>query len=163
MSMQVLILCGSASDLEVVGGAARTLKEFGAAYALHVASAHRTPERVRELVAGAEKEGCRAIIAAAGLSARLAGVVAGMTLLPVIGVPLAAGPLGGRDALLATVQMPPGVPVATMAIGAAGATNAALFALQILALNDPALRAKLLAARKAQAEKVLASDPAERG
>ncbi len=85
------------------------------------------------------------------------------TLLPVIGVPLAAGPLGGRDALLATVQMPPGVPVATMAIGAAGATNAALFALQILALNDPALRAKLLAARKAQAEKVLASDPAERG
>ncbi len=161
--MQVLILCGSASDLETLAAATRTLKEFGATYALHVASAHRTPERVRELVAGAEKDGCRVIIAAAGMAAHLAGAVASMTVLPVIGIPLASGALGGRDALLSTVQMPPGVPVAAVAIGAPGATNAALLALQILALNDAALRNKLLAARRAQAEQVLASDPAERG
>ncbi len=161
--MQVLILCGSASDLETLAASTAVLKEFGVAYELHVASAHRTPERVRELVLGAEKRGCRAIIAAAGLAAHLAGSVASMTVLPVIGIPLAGGPLNGQDALLSTVQMPPGIPVATMAIGKPGATNAALLAVAIIALSDVALKERLVAWRRGQTEKVLGSDPSERG
>jgi 5-(carboxyamino)imidazole ribonucleotide mutase len=161
--MQVLILCGSASGLETLAATTQILKEFGVSYELHVASAHRTPERVRELVGLAEKAGCRAIIAAAGLAAHLAGAVASMTVLPVIGIPMAGGPLNGQDALLSTVQMPPGIPVATVAIGKPGATNAALLAVQMLALGDATLREKLVVWRRRQSEKVVASDPSERG
>ena len=160
--MDVLILCGSASDLGVMEAATATLREFGVRYAFHVASAHRTPERVRELVSQAETEGARVVIAAAGLAAHLAGAVASHTLLPVIGIPLAGGTLGGQDALLSTVQMPPGMPVATVAIGKPGAINAALLAVQILALGREDLREALAAYRRKKTAAVLESDPAER-
>jgi phosphoribosylaminoimidazole carboxylase PurE protein len=161
--MDVLILCGSASDLETMAAATKTLKEFGVSYALHVASAHRTPDRVRELVATAEGEGLKVIIAAAGLAAHLAGAVAGQTTVPVIGVPLAAGAVNGLDALLSTVQMPPGVPVATVAIGKPGAVNSAVLAVEILALADDRLKQALRAWRRDRARAVTESDPAERG
>lgn len=162
VDVDVLLLCGSASDLEVVRAATKVLAEFDVRYALHVASAHRTPEKVRELIASAEKEGAKVIIAAAGLAAHLAGAVASQTCLPVIGVPLAAGSLMGQDALLSTVQMPPGIPVATVAIGKPGAINSAVLAVEILALGDPALGEALKQWRENRAKAVLASDPAER-
>ena len=161
--MDVLILCGSASDLPVMAETTQTLKAFGVSYALHVASAHRTPERVKQLVTGAEREGTKVIIAAAGLAAHLAGAEASQTTLPVIGIPLAAGPLNGQDALLSTVQMPPGIPVAAVAIGNPGAVNSAVLAVEILALSNESLRRALIQWRRERAEKVIQSDPAERG
>ncbi|MGZ8428625.1 MAG: 5-(carboxyamino)imidazole ribonucleotide mutase [Candidatus Deferrimicrobiaceae bacterium] len=157
MEGKVLILMGSKSDAEEMGEAARVLSEFGIPYTLTVASAHRSPGRTREIVSRAEKEGVSVIIAGAGAAAHLAGFVAAETVLPVIGVPLAGSPLSGFDSLLATAQMPAGVPVATMAIGKAGARNAGHLAAQILALSSPDLREKIGAHRRRMAEEVAAS------
>jgi phosphoribosylaminoimidazole carboxylase PurE protein len=147
MEPQVLILMGSNSDLTVVEEAVKVLREFDIPFEVTIASAHRTPERVRKLTSEAEGRGIEVIIAAAGAAAHLAGTVAAHTLLPVIGVPIDSSPLHGFDALLSTVQMPPGIPVATMAVGRAGAKNAAIFAAQILARKDRSLFEKLLACR----------------
>ncbi|MBK9120853.1 MAG: 5-(carboxyamino)imidazole ribonucleotide mutase [Phycisphaerales bacterium] len=153
----VAILMGSANDWEVMRAASETLTEFGVAHEARVLSAHRTPEETAAYVRECDASGVRAFIAAAGMAAHLAGAVAANTTRPVLGVPLAASPLGGLDALLSTVQMPPGVPVATFAVGTAGATNAALFAIQLLANERPELRDKLTASRRARAEKILAT------
>jgi phosphoribosylaminoimidazole carboxylase PurE protein len=141
--IQVLVLFGSESDRATMEETSRVLRSFGVPHELAQASAHRSPDRVRELVAGASARGVRVFIAAAGMANHLAGAVAAHTSLPVIGVPLGGSPLGGADALLSTVQMPPGVPVATVAIGSAGAKNAAVLAVQILAIADSALEKKL--------------------
>ncbi len=156
--MDILILMGSDSDWEVMSEAGKLLDGFSVAYEARVSSAHRTPERTLKLVREAENRGCRVIIAGAGAAAHLAGVVAGHTLLPVIGIPLNATSLQGIDALLATVQMPAGIPVASMAIGKAGATNAAIFALQILAAADPVIAEQLAAYRRAMTQKVESKD-----
>ncbi len=148
----VLILMGSTSDEEIMEPAASTLKSFGVPFRVTVASAHRSPERVRRLVEEAERDGCKIFIAGAGWAAHLAGVVASMTVKPVIGVPICSSPLKGLDSLLSTVQMPGGVPVATMAIGKGGAKNAALMAIAILALDDDSLREKLIIHRREVAE-----------
>lgn len=145
----VLILMGSESDKEVMRETTKTLDEFNVGYELHVASAHRTPDKVRKLVTEFEGQGGKVIIAGAGMAAHLAGAVAAQTTLPVIGVPIGSSPLGGLDALLSTVQMPPGIPVATVAIGVAGARNAGVLAVQMLALADRELAAKLKAQREA--------------
>lgn len=147
---------GSASDLPIVEKAINTLKEYEVPYEVHVYSAHRTPEEARDFSANAKKNGFGVMIAAAGMAAHLAGAVAANTTLPVIGIPCKSSVLEGMDALLATVQMPSGIPVATVAIN--GAANAALLAIEILALSEPALSKKLENARKAGAEKVLAAD-----
>jgi phosphoribosylamine--glycine ligase len=152
--MNVLILMGSDSDLSVMEEAASLLAEFGIPYEMTVASAHRSPERVQRLVAEAEKKGAEAIIAGAGMAAHLAGVVASHTIVPVIGVPLASSPLNGMDSLLSTVQMPPGVPVATVSLGKAGAKNAAILAAQIIARKDKGILRKLRAYRKKMASDV---------
>jgi 5-(carboxyamino)imidazole ribonucleotide mutase len=153
---KVGILMGSASDLPIVEKAINTLKEYEVPYEVHVYSAHRTPEEARDFSANAKKNGFGVMIAAAGMAAHLAGAVAANTTLPVIGIPCKSSVLEGMDALLATVQMPSGIPVATVAIN--GAANAALLAIEILALSEPALSKKLENARKAGAEKVLAAD-----
>jgi 5-(carboxyamino)imidazole ribonucleotide mutase len=150
----VLILMGSDSDLEVMREAARVLEDFGVAYEMDVTSAHRSPQRTRRIVADAPSRGVRVFIVGAGAAAHLAGVVAAESTLPVIGVPLDASALRGVDALYATVQMPAGIPVATMAIGKAGATNAALFALEILALSDSGLQGQLQDHKRKLAEGV---------
>jgi 5-(carboxyamino)imidazole ribonucleotide mutase len=151
---------GSASDLEAMGGALTTLEELGIRFEVRVLSAHRSPEAVREYATAARGRGIAVLIAAAGGAAHLAGVVASHTALPVVGVPMETKALGGLDSLLSTVQMPAGIPVATMAIGRAGATNAALFAAAILALSRPEVAAALEGYRKRQTEKVLAvGDP----
>ena len=137
------ILMGSDSDWEVMSAASKRLDAFGVANEVMVTSAHRAPRKTAEYAAAAEKRGLQVIIAGAGVAAHLAGVVAAHTSLPVIGVPLESGSLRGIDALLSTVQMPPGVPVATVAIGKAGAENAAILAVQILALGDNALARRL--------------------
>jgi phosphoribosylaminoimidazole carboxylase PurE protein len=142
--MKVMIFLGSESDLEVVEDAVKTLKEFGVTFALEVTSAHRSPERTLKLVREAEGKGAEIFIAVAGKAAHLAGVVAAHTVRPVIGVPVESAGLSGMDALLSTVQMPKGVPVATMALGKHGGANAALLAAEILALHDEGLRRKLL-------------------
>jgi 5-(carboxyamino)imidazole ribonucleotide mutase len=142
MTPYVGILIGSKSDHQTMQECAKTLEKFGVAYELIVASAHRTPERVAEYVAEAEKAGAKVFIAAAGMAAHLAGAIAARTTKPVIGVPIASGALNGFDALLSTAQMPPKMPVATLAIN--GAINAAYLAAQILALNDEELAQKLL-------------------
>lgn len=152
--MDVAVLIGSESDYDVIKEALGVLEEFGVVYDLQVTSAHRSPERTRKLVARLEEGGARVFIAAAGKSAHLAGFVAAHTCTPVIGIPVESGALGGLDALLSTVQMPKGVPVATMGLGRAGAFNAALLAVQILALRNPRLGKKLKAYRKNQALKV---------
>ncbi|MCX6564846.1 MAG: 5-(carboxyamino)imidazole ribonucleotide mutase [Candidatus Aminicenantes bacterium] len=152
--MDVVILIGSASDLDVVGEMMDTLKKFEVEYTLEVTSAHRSPERTIELVRRYETEGVEVFIAVAGKAAHLAGVVAAHTARPVIGVPVENGALGGLDALLSTVQMPKGIPVATMGTGKAGAANAALLAIQILSLKSPALRHKLVAYKAEMAAKV---------
>lgn len=139
----VSILMGSDSDLDVMMESAKTLEKFGVHYEIDVTSAHRSPERTRRIVQEAPGRGVRVFIIGAGAAAHLAGVVAAESVLPVIGVPLDASALRGVDALYATVQMPAGIPVATMAIGKAGATNAAIFAIEILAVADEGLRAKL--------------------
>lgn len=152
------ILMGSKSDWETMKETARTLAALGIAFEAHVASAHRTPDKVIDYVLNAEGRGIRVLVAAAGGAAHLAGVCAGKTHLPVLGVPMKGWALDGMDSLLSTVQMPAGIPVGTLAIGKAGATNAALLAAAILALGDPGLRERLLAYRKAQTEKALADD-----
>jgi len=146
---------GSDSDLGVMQEATKVLKQFEVAYEIGVYSAHRSPHRTLEYVKSARDRGLRVIIAGAGSSAHLAGVTAAETTLPVIGVPIDSSPLSGLDSLLSTVQMPPGVPVATMGVGKSGATNAAFFALQILALGDEKL-ARKLAEYKEQLEKSVA-------
>ena len=150
----VSILMGSDSDLEVMSEAAKALEKFGVGYEIDVTSAHRSPERTRRIVAEAPARGVRVFIIGAGAAAHLAGVVAAESILPVIGVPLDASALRGVDALYATVQMPAGIPVATMAIGKAGATNAAIFAIEILAVADEGLRAKLQEHKRKLAEGV---------
>ena len=142
-SADVGIVLGSASDWSQVEAAALLLKDWGINCEVVVASAHRAPRKVQAYARDAADRGVKVIIAAAGMAAHLAGVVAAETTLPVIGVPMAGSSLQGLDSLLSTVQMPPGVPVATMAIGSAGAKNAAIFAAQILALSDPRLQERL--------------------
>jgi len=137
------VVIGSESDREVMGVCMAQLEDLGIPAELHVLSAHRTPDRARAYAREARARGLRVLIGAAGMAAHLAGALASESLLPVIGVPMDGGPLRGMDALLATVQMPKGVPVATMAIGKAGAYNAALFAAHILALDDASLFGKL--------------------
>ena len=148
------IVMGSTSDWEVMKAAARILEEFGVPYEAKAMSAHRTPQLVAEWASGAAKRGVKAIIAGAGDAAHLAGVVAAHTTLPVLGVPMPSKHLQGLDSLLSTVQMPKGIPVATFAIGEAGAANAALYVIAILALNDKALDKKLSQFRARQAEAV---------
>lgn len=150
---KVGILMGSDSDLPIVEKAINTLKEYGVPFEVHVYSAHRTPVEAKEFSENARANGFGAIIAAAGMAAHLAGAVAANTTLPVIGIPVKSKNLDGMDALLSTVQMPTGIPVATVAID--GAANAALIAIEILAVTDEALAEKLDAARRAGAEKVL--------
>ena len=156
--MDVLILTGSKNDLGDIDGAVQMLKKFGISYELHISSAHRTLKRTVELVESAEKKGAKVIIAAAGMSAHLPGVIAAMTILPVIGVPLNASALNGLDSLMSIVQMPGGIPVATMAIGKSGCVNAALLAVSILALSDAALTEKLKRYRKEMADSVIQAD-----
>ena len=148
----VSIIMGSKSDYEVVYEAAKILNEFGAAYEMIVSSAHRSPARTAKYVEDAEKKGAQVFICAAGMAAHLAGAVAANTTKPVLGVPLGGSALSGVDALYSTVQMPAGIPVATLAIGKAGAKNAAYLAVQILALSDEVLSSKLKADRAAKAE-----------
>ncbi len=155
------ILMGSESDLPTMRAAHETLAALGVGSELRVLSAHRTPEEAGGYAREAEHKGIKVLIAGAGLAAHLAGALVAQTILPVIGVPLAAGTLGGLDALLATVQMPAGLPVATVAIG--GAQNAALLAAAILALSDPALAQKLRDRRTQMRDKVLAADAKARG
>lgn len=138
------IVMGSDSDFPVMSEAGKTLAKFGVTWEMEVLSAHRTPARAHEYATTAVKRGLKVLIAAAGAAAHLAGVMAANTTLPVIGVPMASSTLQGLDALLATVQMPGGIPVATMAIDKAGAVNAAIFAAEILALSDPAVAQKLV-------------------
>jgi 5-(carboxyamino)imidazole ribonucleotide mutase len=153
------IVMGSANDWDVMKAAARMLEEFGVAYEAKAMSAHRTPHAVAGWAEGAQKSGMKAIIAAAGGAAHLAGVVAAHTTLPVLGVPMPSKHLQGLDSLLSTVQMPKGIPVATFAIGEAGAANAALFAVALLALSDKDLAKKLEAFRAKQTETVLKAAP----
>jgi 5-(carboxyamino)imidazole ribonucleotide mutase len=150
------ILMGSKSDWEVMKSTSETLRHFDVAHECRVLSAHRTPAATVEYVSAAEARGLEVIVAAAGGAAHLAGVVAAHTLLPVLGVPMESASLKGLDSLLATVQMPAGIPVGTLAIGKPGATNAALFAVAILAGARPPLREKLRAFRKEQTAKILA-------
>lgn len=154
----VAVLMGSASDLPAMRAAFETLDELGVAFEARVASAHRTPAATRRYVTAAEKRGCAVFIAAAGMAAHLAGAVAALTTRPVIGVPMEGGALNGRDALLSTVQMPGGVPVACVAIGKAGAKNAAHLAAQILSLADDELANRVRAMRDAAAKAVAAAD-----
>jgi phosphoribosylaminoimidazole carboxylase PurE protein len=148
------IVMGSDTDFPVMSEAGKTLGKFGIAYEMEVLSAHRTPARAHEYATTALKRGLKVVIAAAGAAAHLAGVMAANTTLPVIGVPMASSTLAGLDALLATVQMPGGIPVATMAIDKAGAVNAAIFAAEILGLSDPDLARKLVEHKEALAKSV---------
>jgi 5-(carboxyamino)imidazole ribonucleotide mutase len=151
----VAVLMGSASDRKTMDACLKVLDELGITYAARVLSAHRTPHETVAFVHGATEAGTKVFIAAAGLAAHLAGAVAAHTHRPVIGVPMAGGTLGGFDSLLSTVQMPPGMPVATVAIGEPGAKNAALLAAQILALSDEALAEKIRERRDKEREKIL--------
>ena len=153
---KVLILMGSDSDLPVMKDTVDVLKSFDVEVEVRVLSVHRCPEEALKVASNAEKNGFRVIIAAAGHAAHLAGAVAAHTVLPVIGVPIESGPLRGLDALYATVMMPPGVPVGTMAIG--GSRNAAIFAIEILGTSDESIRSALHDYKKSLAKKVLAKD-----
>ena len=157
MSIQVAIVMGSASDWDVMSNASKLLDKFGIEHESRVLSAHRTPKQLEEFIVEAEKNGTQVFIAGAGLAAALPGVVAAQTTIPVIGVPLIAGSLDGMDALMAIVQMPPGIPVGTVAIGKPGAINAALYAISIMALTDDSLAKLLKKYRADQAEKVLSA------
>ena len=157
---QILILMGSDSDLPIMEEAAKVLDSFGVAFEMRIASAHRSPVKTAALASGAAGRGIKAIIAGAGMAAHLAGVIAAETTLPVIAVPMPGGALNGVDALYAMVQMPGGIPVATMAIGKAGAKNAGLFAVQMLALSDSALVAKLVEYKAMMAQEVEEKDAA---
>ena len=154
----VLIVMGSDSDLPVMEEGAKVLTEFGIPFEMRISSAHRSPQRTVVLATEAAGRGVRVIIAGAGMAAHLAGVIAAETCLPVIGVPMGGSALNGLDALCSTVQMPGGIPVATMAIGRAGAKNAGIFAVQILALGDPLLGEKLRAYREKMARDVEEKD-----
>jgi phosphoribosylamine---glycine ligase len=154
MKPQVLIIMGSDSDLPVMETAGELLNKFGIPYEMTIASAHRTPERAIRLASEAEKKGFDVVITGAGMAAHLAGVVAAHTILPVIGVPIDSSSLKGLDSLLSTVQMPPGVPVAAMSIGKAGAKNAAILAAQIIARKDKQISKKLKAYKKEMAKEV---------
>ncbi len=154
MKPRVLVVLGSDSDLPVMEKAFEILKEFQIPCTMTIASAHRSPGRAIKLASDAEKEGFDAIIAGAGMAAHLAGVIAAHTVIPVIGVPINASPLNGIDSLLSTVQMPPGVPVATMAIGIAGAKNAAFFAAQIIGRKDPEVAKRLKTYKKKMADEI---------
>jgi len=154
MKTQVLIIMGSDSDLPVMEGAEEMLKRLQISYEITIASAHRTPERAIRLASEAEKKGFEVIIAGAGMAAHLAGVLAAHTIIPVIGVPIASSSLNGMDSLFSTVQMPPGIPVATMAIGKAGAKNAAILSAQIIGRKDPGVAKRLKAYRKKMTEEV---------
>lgn len=147
MNAKVAIFIGSASDEPTIAPCAEVLESLGIPFLFTVTSAHRSPERTERLVTELEAQGCEVFVCAAGMAAHLAGVVSAKTLKPVIGIPVAASPLGGMDALLATVQMPPGFPVATVALDKAGARNAAWLAARILALHDTALAERVAAAR----------------
>jgi 5-(carboxyamino)imidazole ribonucleotide mutase len=155
--MKVMFLLGSESDFGAVEEALAVLKDFGVPFGIEVTSAHRSPERTLRLVKAAEAAGAEIFIAVAGKAAHLAGVVAAHTVRPVLGVPVESEALAGLDALLSTVQMPKGIPVATLALGKHGGTNAALLAVEILALEDEALRTKLVAHRAKMADKVEAA------
>jgi len=144
MDAKVLIICGSQTDLKFLGGAEGFLKEMAINYNIRVASAHRTPELVRKIAKNAEKNGVEVIVAAAGWAAHLPGVIAAYTILPVIGVPLNTSPLNGIDSVMSILQMPKGVPVAAVAIGEAGVTNATILAAEILALKYPPVKKKLI-------------------
>jgi len=150
----VSIIIGSKSDYEVMKECAETLKKFGVPYELIISSAHRSPDRTKTYIKQAEEKGAQVFIAAAGMAAHLAGAVAAATTKPVVGIPLASGELRGQDALFSTVMMPAGMPVGTVAIGKAGATNAAYMAIQIMALGDDELRVKLQEDRVSKAKKV---------
>ncbi len=152
--VRVGILMGSDTDLPVMSEAGKVLDKFGIAYEMEVVSAHRTPARAHEYATTAQSRGLKVLIAAAGAAAHLAGVTAANTTLPVIGVPMGTSSLNGLDALLATVQMPGGIPVATMAIDKAGAVNAAIFAAEILALSDSAIAQKLVEHKEELAKSV---------
>jgi len=154
----VAVLMGSDSDLPVMQSTMDVLKSLGISYEVKITSAHRTPKATHDYVTDADKRGCSVFICAAGLAAHLAGAVAGLTLKPVIGVPLDAGPLQGMDALLSTVQMPGGIPVATVAVGKPGAKNAGYLAAQILSLSDSALATRIRADRQANADGVKEKD-----
>ena len=156
--VQVCILAGSKSDLEKISEAVALLKEFGVAHEVHVCSAHRSPQYLLETLQHLETEGVQVVIAAAGGAAHLAGVCAAHTLLPVIGIPIDNEPLNGLDSLLSTVQMPGGIPVATVSIGKAGAKNAALLAISILALQDPQMQDRLKKYRKEMAASIEKED-----
>lgn len=156
----VSILMGSDSDLPVMQETIDVLDKFGIKREVKITSAHRTPQRTHEYIMEADARGCRVFIAAAGMAAHLAGTVAGLTIKPVIGVPIDSGPLQGQDALYSTVQMPGGIPVACMAIGKTGAKNAAYLAVQILAIEDPDIAEKLLAERQENARKIAEKDEA---
>jgi len=154
----VAVLMGSDSDLPVMQTTLDVLKRLDIRFEVRVTSAHRTPQATHDYVTDADARGCVAFIAAAGLAAHLAGAVAATTIKPVIGVPLDAGPLQGMDALLSTVQMPGGIPVACVAVGKAGASNAAWLAAQIIAVSDPDMAARLRQEREANAQAIIAKN-----
>jgi 5-(carboxyamino)imidazole ribonucleotide mutase len=156
--IEVGVIMGSDSDWPLLKQTAFTLDSFGVGYEVHVMSAHRSPAAAVRFASEAQGRGLKVIIAAAGCAAHLAGVLAAHTILPVIGVPVKGGALDGLDALLSTVQMPAGIPVATVALGNAGAVNAALLAVQMLALGNPQLAQRLVLHKKSLAEKVAAAD-----
>lgn len=158
MKAEVLILMGSDSDLPIMEETAKILQEFGVGFEMHISSAHRSPQKTAALSSGAAARGIKVIVAGAGMAAHLAGVVAAETILPVIAVPLPGGALNGIDALYAMVQMPGGIPVATMAIGKSGAKNAGLFAVQILSTAAPELVEKLHRYRLQMADEVAGKD-----
>ena len=150
----ISIIIGSRSDYNIMKNCSDTLEKFGVAYELIISSAHRSPDRTKDYIKSAEKKGAQVFIAAAGMAAHLAGALAAGTTKPIIGVPMSGGAMDGMDAMLSTVQMPGGMPVATVAIGKAGAVNSAYLAMQILALGDEELKIKLLEDRISKAKKV---------
>ncbi|ELZ6526588.1 5-(carboxyamino)imidazole ribonucleotide mutase [Campylobacter coli] len=151
----VLIMMGSKSDYEIMSECAKTLEKFGVKYELIISSAHRSPKRTKEYIKEAEEKGAKVFIAAAGMAAHLAGAVAAYTTKPVLGVPMPGSALASMDSLFSTVQMPGGIPVGTLAVGKAGAKNAAYLAMQILALNDETLAKALKQDRKNQEENLI--------
>jgi len=156
--MKIAVLMGSKSDLPVLEECTAVLRQFGIPFDMRILSAHRTPDEVADFARSARENGFSAVIAGAGMSAHLAGVIAAHTTLPVIGVPIDSSSLNGMDALLSMAQMPPGVPVATMGIGKAGARNAALFAAEILSISHPELYEKLALYREDMKRDVLEAD-----
>ena len=157
-SLQVAIIMGSDSDLPVVEASFSILESFGVNYTKNVMSAHRTPHDVMDLIKRSEENGCKVFIAAAGMAAHLAGAIAAHSTKPVIGIPIESGGMGGIDALLSTAMMPPGVPVATVAVGKSGAKNSAILAVQILATSDDELAQKLKDYKSNMREEVLEKD-----